>query len=161
MKFFPYFFLVAYLMAYFIPAEAQYFVGTAGGDATGTVCTASYSVGQLVYTTDYSTTGSVAKGVQQPYEISVITEDESAKEIDLVCLVYPNPVDDFLTLKIENNDRTNLVYNLLDFNGTLISLRKISGNDITINMGNLISSVYFLKILDNNRVIRTFKIIKR
>lgn len=29
--------------------------------------------------------------VQQPYEISVITAIEEAKDIDLVCTAHPNP----------------------------------------------------------------------
>ena len=50
--------------------HAQESVNSSGGEATGTGGTASYSVGQVVYTTATGTNGSVAQGVQQPYEIS-------------------------------------------------------------------------------------------
>ena len=51
--------------------HAQESPTAAGGEATGTGGTSSYSVGQVVYTTATGTNGSLAQGVQQPYEISV------------------------------------------------------------------------------------------
>ena len=51
----------------------QQAVVTAGAEATGTGGTVSYSVGQVVYQTHAGTNGSVAEGVQQPYEISVLS----------------------------------------------------------------------------------------
>ncbi|MCB0409870.1 MAG: hypothetical protein KDD29_06595, partial [Flavobacteriales bacterium] len=44
---------------------------SSGGDALGVGGSASYSVGQVVYTTHTGVNGSIAQGVQQPYEISV------------------------------------------------------------------------------------------
>ena len=51
--------------------HAQENTTAAGGEATGSGGTASYSVGQVVYTTVTGTNGSVAQGVQHPYEISI------------------------------------------------------------------------------------------
>ena len=44
--------------------------------------------------------GSAAQGVQQPYEISVVTAVEKALDISLEMVVYPNPATDFI--KVEN-----------------------------------------------------------
>ena len=54
-------------------ATAQESVSASGGEASGSGGSVSYSVGQLFYRIHTGTTGSVAEGVQQPYEISVIT----------------------------------------------------------------------------------------
>ena len=54
-------------------AQAQESVNAYGGDAKGSGGTVAYSVGQIVYTTHTGATGSVAQGVQQAYEISVVT----------------------------------------------------------------------------------------
>jgi hypothetical protein len=43
----------------------------AGGEATGSGGSVSYSVGQVVYTTNTGINGSVAQGVQQPYEFQM------------------------------------------------------------------------------------------
>jgi len=140
---------------------AQETVSASGGNISGSGGTVSYSVGQVIYTviTDLAT-GTVSQGVQQPYEISVITEIEEIKNIDLICQVYPNPANDFLTLKIENYDTGELIYKLFDSNGKLLKDKKTEGNETIISMSGLLPSVYFLKVTDNGRVIRTFKIIK-
>lgn len=139
---------------------AQQTVSSAGGKATGSGGTASYTVGQVAYITNTGSNGSVAQGVQQPYEISIVTGIVEAKDISLEIEVYPNPATDFVKLKTENYGVKNLKYQLYDINGSLIKDDKVEGNETSISMQNLLPSVYFLKVTDNNRVIKTFKIIK-
>ena len=139
---------------------AQSTIPASGGNASGNG-TISYSVGQVVYTTNTSMTyGSVAQGVQQPFEISVITAVEKAKDISLEIVVYPNPATDFVKLKIKNYEVENIRYQLYDINSSLLQDNKIVGNETNIIMSNLLPATYFLKVTDNNKVIRTFKIIK-
>ena len=141
--------------------QAQNTIPASGGNASGSGGTVSYSVGQVVYTTNTSITyGSVAQGVQQPFEISVITAIEQAKDITLVCSVYPNPASDFLTLKVENYDIESLSYKLFDANGKLLESKKVTGYETIISMANLLPNLYFLKVIDNQKEIKTFKIIK-
>jgi hypothetical protein len=142
-----------------IAIRAQNAIPASGGNATGSG-TVSYSIGQFVYTTNTGTNGTVAQGVQQPFEISVITSIEQAKDITLVCAAYPNPASDFLTLKVENYDTESLSYKLFDSNGKLLESKKVSGHETIISMANLLSSLYFLKVLDNQKEIKSFKIIK-
>ena len=55
------------------------------------------------------TNGTVVQGVQQPFEVSIMTGIEHT-EIQIGVKAYPNPTTDFLTLKMENlNDRNNFV----------------------------------------------------
>jgi hypothetical protein len=140
--------------------QAQSANPASGGNATGTGGSVSYSVGQFVYTTNTGSNGTISQGVQQPYEISILTGLEGAKDINLVCLAYPNPASDFLTLKIENFDKEKLSYKLLDANGKLLENKKVIGNEVTISMGNLLPSIYFLKVINGNKEVKTFKIIK-
>ncbi len=140
--------------------QAQTSIPSTGGNATGTGGTVSYTVGQLVYTTNTGSTGSIAQGIQQPYEISVVTGIEQAKDITLVCSVYPNPTSDILTLKVENYNQENLLFQLMDVNGKPLESKKINGIETTISMANLLPSIYFLKVIDGNKEVKTFKIIK-
>lgn len=71
---------------------SQETVSAGGKEATGTGGTVSYTIGQVVYTTNTGTNGSVVQGVQQPYEISVVTGLEEAEDISLEFSIYPNPV---------------------------------------------------------------------
>jgi hypothetical protein len=75
-------------------------VNASGGDATGTSGTVAYSVGQVVYTSNTGSTGSVAQGVQQSYEIFMVGIKET--ELNISLSVFPNPTSDNLTLQISN-----------------------------------------------------------
>lgn len=140
--------------------QAQESVNATGGNASGSGGTVSYSVGQVVYTTNTGTNGSVEQGVQQPYEISVLTAIEQAKGINLSVSAYPNPTTDFLTLRIDEFEISNLSYQLYDMNGKLLQSKKITGNQTSIAMGNLVPANYFVKVIQGNKEVKTFKIIK-
>jgi len=140
--------------------QAQEGVNATGGNASGSGGLVSYSVGQVVYTTNTGTNGTVAQGVQQPYEISVVTAIEQAKGITLSVTAYPNPTTDYLTLRIDEFDISNLSYQLYDMNGKLLQSEKITGNKTSIVMSNLVSANYFVKVVQGNKEIKTFKIIK-
>ena len=140
--------------------QAQTSVNATGGDASGGGGSVSYSVGQVVYTTHTGTSGSVAEGVQQPYEISVVTGLEEAQSINLSVTAYPNPTTDYLTLRIDEFEISNLSFQLYDMNGKLLQNEKISGNQTSIVMSNLLPATYFVKVIRGNKEVKTFKIIK-
>ena len=144
----------------FTSLQAQSTNPASGGNASGSGGSVSYTIGQIVYTKNNGTNGSVAQGVQQPYEISVVTGIEEALGISLEIMVYPNPATDFVKLKIENYEVQNLRYQLYDINGSLLQDNKIVGNETNIVISNYVPAVYFLKVSDNNKVIKAFKIIK-
>ena len=142
--------------------QAQEAIPTTGGNASGSGGSVSYSVGQVIYTTNTGTNGSVAQGVQQPYEISVVTGIEEAIGINVSVSVsaYPNPVTEFLKLKVESYKVEDLSYQLYDMNGRLLENKKITGNETSIAMSNHSPAIYFLKISEANKEVKTFKIIK-
>jgi len=140
--------------------HAQESPNATGGIASGSGGSASYSVGQVMYQTHTGTNGSVAEGVQQPYEISVVTGIEEAKGINLSVSAYPNPTTDYLTLSIDNFEISNLSFQLYDINGKLLQSEKITGNQTSIVMSNLVPANYFVKVIQGDKEIKTFKIIK-
>jgi hypothetical protein len=144
--------------------QAQQTIPTSGGDASGIGGSVSYSIGQMVYTTNTGTNGSVAQGVQQPFEISVVTSIDEAKDITLQCTAYPNPTTDLLTLKIDASAKLSiqsLSCQLFDISGKLLETKKVEGSETSIAMGSLVPATYFLKVIQNNKEIKTFKIIKK
>jgi len=152
---------VAFLLLGLGNLQAQQTVTSTGGEATGTGGTTNYTIGQVVYTTNTGANGSVAQGVQQPYEISVVTGISEAKDISLTVVAYPNPTTDYLTLKVENYETANLQYKIFDINGKLLQSKKAEENETKIEMNNFATANYFVKVLDNKREIKTFKIIKK
>ena len=140
--------------------HAQESVNATGGNASGSGGSVSFSFGQVVYTTNTGSNGSVIQGVQQPFEISVVTAIEQTKGINLSVSAYPNPTTDYLTLRIEEIEISNLLYQLYDMNGKLLQNEKITGNQTSIIMSNLVPATYFVKIIQENKELKTFKIIK-
>ena len=141
--------------------QAQESINATGGDATGGGGSVSYSVGQVVYTTNTGTSGSVAEGVQQPYEISVVTGIEEAKGINLSVSAYPNPTTDYLTLRIDEFEISNLSFQLYDMTGKLLQTKKLTGTETQIDMSSYVSSTYFVRVITGNKSVKEFKIIKK
>ena len=141
--------------------KAQSSIPASGGNASGSGGSVSYTIGQVVYSKNTGTNGSSAQGVQQPYEISVITGIDDALGIMLEMVVYPNPATDFLKLKLGDYEIVNLRYQLYDINGSLLLNAMIEGQETDISMQTLKPSTYFLKVTQGNREVKTFKIIKK
>lgn len=147
------------LVGFNLSVQAQQAATASGGDASGSGGTVAYSVGQIVYTTITGSNGSVAQGVQQAYEISIVLGVEN----HLIHLIqaYPNPTIDYLTLNVGNTDLSSLNFQLYDITGRLIESKRITSSIETINMEILPSATYFLKVTNNNKEVKLFKIIKR
>ncbi len=140
--------------------NAQQTISTTGGAASGTGGTVSYTVGQVVFTTQTGISETITQGVQQPYEILVVTGIDEAAGIKLEFSVYPNPTSDFLLLKAENYNIENLNYQLYDINGSIIQNGEIVNQETIIETGILPPAAYYLRITDNGKEIKIFKIVK-
>jgi len=151
------FFLFSFL--FFLKANAQQSLNAAGGDATGSNGKISYSIGQIDYVSATGSNGSVSQGVQQPFEIFTLGTDDFPNII-LQAIVYPNPTSSNINLIIENYSIDNLHYNLYDIQGRSIANQKITQQETNITMENLQNANYFLQVFDNNKTLKTFKIIK-
>ena len=139
---------------------AQDAVPSSGGVATGAGGSLSYSVGQVVYTTnDGGTSGTVAQGVQQPFEISITTGID-IEEIDLMVSAFPNPAQHFLTISVENYEEGNLSYHLYDAQGKLLSSSNLTSKTHVIDMQDMPTSTYHLVVLGESKKLKSFQIIK-
>ncbi len=151
--------------------QAQESTNATGGNATGGGGSASYSVGQIVYATNNGTTGTVAEGVQQPYEISTVVGIAEANNIKLLLSAYPNPTSNYLILNIADYVKTRhdfsqskLTFELYDMQGKLLQSRKLISTETKIDMSGYVASSYFVKVIlkkqDIAQELKTFKIIK-
>ena len=135
---------------------------TPGGEASGSSGQVSYTVGQVSCETKISTDGSVSEGVQQPFEIFVVSKEE-AKDIDLSIASFPNPVENQLKLSIIKNSSPllDISYRLMDLSGKIVEKKQINAPETLIDMSDLSSGVYFLEVFKQNIQVKVFKIIKR
>lgn len=138
---------------------AQQAITATGFNATGSGGSSSYSIGQI----DYSAKGAnneITEGLQQPYEIVslAVSEDGNAeKNISL----YPNPVKDILFVDFNQEKFSNSTYQLYDAQGKLIKNGNFSQKKNELNFSMLPASVYIIRIFSDNKMVKTFKIIKK
>ena len=151
--------VLSFLLCVVVTSFAQHASVASGADAAGSGGTISYSIGQVVNTTNIGTSFSIAEGVQQPYEISVVV-GISNLNIQLGAIIYPNPTKDYIVLKTEGYPSKGLSYQLFDQNGKLIVSKQIISNSERVEMQNLAASTYFLKVVENQTVRKVFKIAK-
>lgn len=152
-------FIILFFILGHIYVHAQQAIITSGGDASGAGGSASYSVGQIVYTTAEGSGGSANQGVQQPYEFFIVGVDNTP-EIKLQLSVYPNPATSKVILNIGDLDPDNWTYRLYDNMGKMMKKQPIMEKFTTVPLENQPSGTYFLKILNEFAEIQTFKIVK-
>ena len=73
----------------------------------------------------------------------------------------PNPTSDIVQLKISGQINKNLNYLLTDMNGKVLMKATISNSVTPINLSNLSQGMYILKIGDGEKIVQSFKIIRR
>jgi hypothetical protein len=139
---------------------AQEALSVLSGEALGSGGSGIYTVGQLFYSTNTATTGSVSQGVQQPFEFQTLSNLELTT-VYLTAVTYPNPTKDFITLKITDSAFDNLSYKLFDITGKAISNGIITNGATEIAMQQLAIGIYILKVNRHNQELKTFKIIKK
>jgi hypothetical protein len=142
---------------------AQQSITSGGGEATGSGGSASFSLGQVFYQAISGEGGSMTEGMQQPYEILVITSVEDAPDIQLSVKAFPNPVFDRLTMVVDEMvdfSVTGYHFRLFDISGREIQSNRITGRQTEIDMSGFDPAVYFIRILDNQRELKVFKVVK-
>lgn len=133
---------------------------SSGGNATSSSGSVSYSVGQFAYQYTNGSSGSVNEGVQQSFEVSSTLGTENL-DIHLEMQVYPNPVAEFLTLRISNHLLKKVNYRLYDVSGKLLKETSIKTNETQISFENYPKSSYLLQVFEADKILKIFKIIKK
>ena len=139
--------------------KAQNASVASGGDGTGAGGSVAYSVGQVVYTYQSGASGSVNQGVQQPYEL--LSVGVSAYDnISLSMAVFPNPSVSTINLNVGEVPVKKLELELFDLQGKLLFSQTITNSLTSIKMEEYNAGSYLLKIKDEQKELKTFKIIK-
>ena len=129
-------------------------VAAAGAEATGRDGSASYSVGQVNYAA-LENIFFVSQGIQQAY-----TAYSAVEAINLRISVYPNPTFNILYIEVKTPGSPDLQYNLYNIKGGLLETKESIGNIAFFQMSRYATGVYLLLVTQNNRSVRSFKVIK-
>ena len=112
--------LIAFLLLFTQLFYGQQTIPASAGEATGTGGASSFTIGQVFYTINAtSSAGFVSQGVQQAFEIQTLSNPDLLT-VQLKAVTYPNPTTDYVVLKITDIALENLQYTLFDINGKTI-----------------------------------------
>jgi hypothetical protein len=137
---------------------SQKTVTVTGGNIAGNG-SVSYTIGQLITATNKAKTGSVAQGVQQSLELFTLVNPELLV-LTLKAVTYPNPTKDKIMLSLTDNSLNNLSYAMYDLGGRMVTKGKVNKENTSIHMRYLVTGVYILKVHQNKKQLKVFKIIK-
>lgn len=145
-----------------ITAMSQSDIVPLGGTATGSGGSATYTIGQPAIQRIQNGNTYIIEGVQQPYEIQTVGVDDFP-QIVLNAVVYPNPTDNIVQLKLNGYEIPDggLTARLYDGNGRLLQTVTVSDYLTAFGIGQYSSGSYLLDLLDGKRKLKTFKIIRR
>ncbi len=155
---------VSLLLGITIWGYSQSAIVSVGGDAQGSSGSVSYTVGQIAVQTSANSNGSVsmAEGVQQPYEIMTVGVDEYP-QIVLNAVVYPNPTDNFAQLRLNGFEipADGLCAILYDGNGKQLQTLTVTDDLTTFQIGHYATGTYYLELRNGQRVLKTFKVVRK
>lgn len=137
----------------------NYVIASGGGHAQSANFNVSMTIGEPVIETFYSTQKHLTQGFHQHFVMATIIEDNPALS-DIT--MFPNPVEQYLTLNIPGGSNLKLMILLFDMNGKLLFYREINEEVVTIDFTSYMAAIYFLEIRYTQQNIRkVWKIVKQ
>lgn len=141
--------------------DAQTSTNATGTTVTGANGSSSYSVGQVVYTTNSSASYTITQGVQQPYEIFEVSSIDELNN-NLIVNVYPNPTYEGITIKFIEPLKEILEYYITDNSGKLITSGTINEEITQISIDKKAVSNLRLEIVnkETGKHLKSYNLIK-
>ncbi|MHB0756823.1 T9SS type A sorting domain-containing protein [Polaribacter sp. M15] len=133
---------------------------SSGGNIKSDTGSLTFTVGQLVYITSNNDNGSIAQGVQQPFEFQVLS-DSGISQKNITLLTYPNPSSDYFVVSTTDTLNNKLEYTLFDIQGKQIKTGRIVKRKTNIEIQDISNGVYFLKFTNGKQLLKSLKIIKK
>ena len=156
--------IITILFSFSTACFAQSAIVPVGGDAQGAGGSVSYTVGQIAVQTTSNSNGSVSvsEGVQQPYEIQAVGVDDYP-QITLNAVVYPNPTENLAQLRLNGFEIPSggLRAILYDGGGKQLQALSVTGDLTAFQIGHYATGAYYLELRAGQRVLKTFKVIRK
>ncbi|MEX2483568.1 MAG: T9SS type A sorting domain-containing protein [Brumimicrobium sp.] len=139
--------------------QAQEATVSSGGDLNGSGGSVSYTIGQVSYNYYSGSNGNITEGVQQ-IEIEPTSSLEE-NQFDIDFNIYPNPASDHIIIETGSlKGLSKASYNMYDSEGKIVNEGEVSTATTLIDISEFPKSSYYLKIIVDDQIIESFKIIK-
>ncbi len=148
--------ILLFLLAFVPASQGQQLISSGGNFFVTGTGSLSWSIGEVVVETHIKDNTALTQGFHQTYTYGVSAKDLKT-EGDFI--VYPNPARDHVNILAPWIQDENYEYTLLDFTGRIISRGKIVNSPERISLSGLNSSIYFLRITEGDKHVKTLRII--
>jgi hypothetical protein len=137
---------------------AQQVISCSGNSSKSASAQLSYTIGETVTNTFVGSEAILTQGFHQG--VIHLTAVESIELPAIEVSVFPNPATDIVKLKIFQKGQGNYSYSVFDMSGKKLIHKNFTNSETEISLGFLIPSTYLMKIYDEKRELKTFKIVK-
>lgn len=151
--------IIWFILFWSFQANAQQLVGSSGSNIQSKKGSLYWTLGEPVSFIVKGDNCCLTQGFQQASII--VTEVRSPIKLTYKIKVYPNPVLSVLTIQTQQFDLSNTAFKLFDSMGRVVRDGEISASNTQVSMEYLVPTLYFLKIYNGSRVVKTFKVIKQ
>lgn len=154
-----YIFLVV-LSFFSIPnAFSQKNTVASGGTASGGGGSSTYTIGQIDYTFHSDSISSISQGVQHAFEVYFLDLENVVFNSSNVN-IYPNPVLTEINISMANLAKDNYSFEILDLKGAILYKGILNSGLTQIQLDDISTGLYMIKIQSSKGYIQTYKFIK-
>lgn len=153
-------FIIAFTIPYLAVQSqiSEQVISASGGNGNNENLSIEWTVGEPVISTLLNESMIVTQGFHQP--VLEVTPLKTPTELLFTIEAYPNPTQDLIWIKLDDNEIEGLQFLLHDVYGKSLVKNPFNSNTESVNMSAFPAGVYFLKIIQSDQEIKTFRIIK-
>lgn len=118
-----------------------------------------WSIGECMIATFSGVNYQLTQGFHQSNYI--VTDVEELSESNANISVYPNPTTDLISVDFTNVAVSESILTIADINGKVLQVRSSENNSEKLDFAAYAAGVYFLTVKQENKVVKSFKIIKK
>ena len=144
---------VAFLMGYSVKAQSN--IVTAGGNATNSSGSVSYSIGQIDFQYTSSADYSVSEGVQQTYSFDTALSIDNI-QYDFQFSIWPNPSADEMNIEYTTSYELPLSLTVTDVKGAVVANRSVTQGQYSFDVNAWAAGTYYIS-LSNGEALNIIK----
>ena len=144
---------VAFLMGYSVKAQSN--IVTAGGNATNSTGSVSYSIGQIDLQYHSSADYSVSEGIQQVYAFDTVMSVDGVQH-DFQISIWPNPSADEMNIEYTTSYELPLSLTVTDVKGAVIASQSVTQGQYSFDVNTWAAGTYYVS-LNNGEALNIIK----
>jgi membrane-bound inhibitor of C-type lysozyme len=148
------------LIALSIQVNAQLqVIASSGGHEESSESSIAWTLGEVVIAAHTKSGVMLTQGFHQS-NLEITTAVDESHSLDIQVKAYPNPVQNKLTVEVDNNEAMDLSLQLFDINGRLLLKRQLNNSRQNLNLEKYAQGQYILWIRSDKGLIKSFNIVK-